>query len=76
MSKHDGPWQCPHCGRRTIFNHLGMRYKTREEIDEDIKKILDSETWTPGFIPRTCSRASSFVSRLLARLKKAMRIAA
>jgi hypothetical protein len=48
MSKHDGPWQCPHRGRRSRFDRLGRRHQTREEIDEDIKKILVPETWAPA----------------------------
>jgi hypothetical protein len=40
VKRYDGLWTCPHCGHRTVFDHLGMRYRTRQEIDEDIDRML------------------------------------
>jgi hypothetical protein len=62
MKRYDGLWTCPHCGHRTVFDHLGMRYRTRQEIDEDIEKLL--KPWT-----------SKLITNVLAKLKKALRIA-
>ena len=51
MRKYNGIWQCPHCGHRTQFDRLGLRYVTRKEIDADIERIL--KPWTLRFVSRT-----------------------